>query len=69
MENVKDGKTYYLKEDRRKVLKVVCRDGDEIGLMPNIIYPKYGEKVILPNNQLYWTTEKDLLEGGLYVTL
>ena len=63
---VKDGKTYYLKEDRRKNLKVFYKDGDDIGLVPSIVYPKYGEKIILPNNQIYWTTEKDLLEGGLY---
>ena len=66
MQKVKDGKTYYLKEDRRKNLKVLFEDGDQIGVIPSIVYPKVDEKIILPNGQVYWTTEKELLEGGLY---
>ncbi len=66
MQKVKDGKTYYLKEDRRKNLKVLYEDGDKIGVVASIVNVRPDEKMILPNNQIYWTTEKHLLEGGLY---
>lgn len=69
MKKIKDGESYYLKTDRRKFLKVLYKDGDDIGVVPSIVYPKLDEKIILPSNQIYWTTEKELLEGGLYVTL
>ncbi len=48
MNKVKDGRTYYLKEDRRKSLKVLYEDDGQIGVVPNIIYPKVDEKIILP---------------------
>ena len=54
MNKVKDGKTYYLKEDRRKNLKVLFEDGDQTGVIPSIVYPKVDEKIILPNGQVYW---------------
>ncbi len=62
MSKVENGETYYLKEDRRKNLKVMFKDGDKTGVVPSIVYPKANEKIILPNNQIYWTTEKELYE-------